>query len=235
MLRASALFLGLLVLAPSAHASECDNLKKDYTAASQRSSDSESTKAFLEKLKVQVDASDACAQNILGRGYFDGILIPKDREHAIAIFNDLSDRGYPPAMYNLAFALIKEGKGDPETILMFIHGIMYKFYGTREWGKLASDARELGWDYLDSLEQTGPQPKLRAMQTHASDENVLALAIRVQEKSNSVHREIADITSVMTVLAIGAALNNMATPQCTWTSCKPFLSTGELYNIGIIH
>jgi len=225
------------LLSSNAWAAECESIKRQYAEVKQESGADGAPEKFIKSIQTEVDAANLCARNLLGRIYYEGVILPRSVERATAIFNDLSNRGYPPAMYNLAYVLIKENQSDPRTIMTFIHGIMHNYYGSKEWGLIASDARELGWDYLAQLERDGPQPELRKMQEHAADVNVLALANRVQARTNAVHRQaemIGQLVTVSTLLSVGAAVNSRAVPQCDWNSCRPFLSVGDLYNIGVL-
>lgn len=222
-----------------ANENSCEKLKLEYAKVISPGIDDGRRDLFRARIIDEIGNDDFCAKNLYGNAIFSGELFEKDVSKSIAIFMDLSDRGYPPSMYNLALALIREGRTEPKSIFLLIHGIMYQYYGTPEWGVIASDARELGWDYLAMLEKAGPQPEFRAMQSRASDQNVLALASRVQARSDRVHKTAAQIGTVIQLISLGAAINSIALPSnagtCTYISCGRTLSTGDLYNFGILH
>lgn len=146
------LALGVLVFTstqPHAGESACKSIKNDVRNIK---SLTDPQKRYLrDEISILIKADEMCAKNLLGRMYYEGGGIEKDADKAEAIFYDLAQRAYPPALYNLAYLKIKQGSTDAEEILAYLHGIMAKYIGDEQWRYLAANARDLGWEYLDAL------------------------------------------------------------------------------------
>ena len=104
-----------------------------------------------DEISDLLKADDMCVKNLLGRMYYEGSAIEPDADKAEAIFYDLAQRSYPPALYNLAYLKIKRDSTDAEEILAYLHGIMAKYASDDQWKYLVPNARDLGWSYIESL------------------------------------------------------------------------------------
>lgn len=123
----------------------CDSLRGEFMAASRPSS------AAFSSLSVLVKEDDLCAKNLVGRLYYEGRHFSKDLERAHSIFYELSERNYPPAQFNLAYKLSNDEEVDPRVVVSLLQGIVVSYVGTNDYGKLASNARELGRQYLEKI------------------------------------------------------------------------------------
>lgn len=145
----SLVFFALALSAVRANESDCANIKKTISSQSIKHDEK---KNIFDELNLLIKNDSSCAKNILGRIYYEGHLISKDVNKAHGIFFDLAEKSYPPAMYNLVLLSIHERKAKPEENLKFLHGLMIKFAGDDVWGYISANSRELGFDYLDSLQ-----------------------------------------------------------------------------------
>lgn len=184
--------------------SDCDPLKKIVN--SRKDLSAEEKKEFFSKVNFLIQQDENCAKNLLGRIYFEGAMVPQDKEKAQAIFYDLAEKEYPPGFYNLAYFFIAQNKGDPAVNMDLLHGLMIKYSGDVEWGYISANSRELGWDYLRKLEGTslnaGVLLQLQEQHKSIAERNINELAEAVKSRT----KEIKDQSdSIMAVLAIGAA------------------------------
>lgn len=213
---AAAAALLLLTTTNSVASSECESLKD--LAAKPTLTDVDKTQ-FLDNLRRLVAADDHCAKNLLGRLTYQGKILPKDIEKAYAIFFDLANKSYPPAMYNLAYFYIEQKTLPPEGILDLLKGIMARFAADPEWGIIAADARELGWEYLNTqLLQDRNSPHLRALERsfgEMSNSTVLRAAQEAVETRNSYHAASNVIIGLMALGAAASIANNAMTAQAT--------------------
>lgn len=133
------------------HAGEkaCTSLKEDVKNT--QSLTEPQKRNLIDQISALIKADEMCAKNLLGRMYYAGGAIEKDLDKAEAIFYDLAQRAYPPALYNLAYFKIKQGSTDAEEILAYLHGIMAKYASDDQWKHLVPNAKDLGWDYIESL------------------------------------------------------------------------------------
>jgi len=213
----------------NASEAECSRLK------SQLAVDTASKKTeILNEIDTLIKSNEPCAKNLLGRIYFEGILLSKDTEKAHAIFYDLSQQSYPPAFYNLAYLSIRENRALPTEIMPLLHGIMVKYLGDSQWGYLSASARELGWDYLDSLSSNQIDSNtLRILKEQhkllvGSTSNQLADIVKNQ--SESVRNQSNTILQLILIGVAAASLGNVLSGPNTFHSANSTLtSTPHLY------
>lgn len=210
----------LLTTTTSSASSECEALKDQV--ANPTLTDVNKTQ-LLDNLRRLVAADDLCGKNLLGRLTYQGKLLPEDTDKAYAIFYDLANKGYPPAMYNMAYFYIEQNTLPPEGILDLLKGIMARFAGNPEWGVIAADARELGWEYLNTqLLQDRNSPHLRALEQsfgEMSNATILRAAQIAVGTRDSYH---AAGNVIIGLMALGAAAsiasNAMSAPATTYSS-----------------
>jgi TPR repeat protein len=104
-------FLLVLPFAANAQESNCVALKDAIYALN---GDKEKLKPHIENLSKLVSNDDKCAKNLVGRMYSEGYYFPRDSERSYAIFYELSNAGYAPAQYNLAYVLAEKKDVKPE-------------------------------------------------------------------------------------------------------------------------
>lgn len=184
--------------------SNCDQLKK--TINSKEHLNLELKSKFFDNLNSLIQQNENCAKNLLGRIYFEGVLIPQDKEKAQGIFYDLAEKEYPPGFYNLAYFFITENKGDPAVNMDLLHGLMIKYSGDADWGYLSANSRELGWDYLRKLEKTSLNKdlllELKEQHKNITEKNINELAEAVKNRTKEIKGQS---DAIMAVLAIGTA------------------------------
>jgi hypothetical protein len=184
--------------------SDCDTLKRVINSKEVISP--ESKKELFERLSFLIQKNENCAKNLLGRVYFEGVIIPQNKEKAQGIFYDLSEKDYPPALYNLAYFFINENKGDPVVNMDLLHGLMIKYSGDADWGYISANSRELGWDYLAKLEQSNISKEvlidLKEQHKNITEKNINELAEAVKSRTKEVKSQS---DSIMAVIAVGAA------------------------------
>jgi hypothetical protein len=190
----------------AAHAAEsdCDGLRKIVNQ--KNNLDESSKKAFFFEIDLLIKKDENCAKNLLGRMYFEGYLVPADKQKAHGIFYDLTLKNYPPSFYNLAYFFISENKGEPEINLNLLHGLMIKYSGDPEWGYISANSRELGWDYINQLEKSPSDKRLieelKEQHRGVTENNVNQLAEAVKKRTRDVKSQS---DTIMAVIAIGGA------------------------------
>jgi TPR repeat protein len=112
----------LLLATVSANAQDasCTSLRNDIYSLN---SDKEKLKPHIKELAERVSQKDNCARNLLGRMYAEGYYFDKDDDRAYAIFYELSNVGYAPAQYNLAFTLTQKQDVEPKLVFVYLQGI----------------------------------------------------------------------------------------------------------------
>lgn len=199
------LSLALTLSIASANESDCAAIKK---AISSQSIKQDEKKNIFNELNLLIKNNSSCAKNLLGRIYYEGNIVTKDVDKAHGIFFDLAEKSYPPAMYNLALLSIHERKAKPQDNLKFLHGLMIKYSGDDDWGFISANSRELGFDYLDSLNNTEIiQPTeldvLRKLHTDMASKSANQLADVVRNRSIETRNRSDAIAEVL--LIAGAA------------------------------
>jgi hypothetical protein len=188
-----------------AHASEenCEVLKSFFSET--RPKDTQFTNA-IKNLDLLIQKNDYCAKNLLGRVYYEGLNFTKDDSKAYAIFFDLSERNYPPTLFNLAFLLSKQKAADPEVTLTLLQGLVVNYTGHSENGHIARKARDLGRDYISNLEEA----RREAFQIEFEDvvkQATINSAVRIREKTDQ-RNENND--SLMGILALGSFTSSLS-------------------------
>lgn len=209
---------------------ECERIKSDLEA-----NKIEKKNEVLAKLDELIKQDNDCAKNLLGKIYFEGRLLDKDEDKAHAIFYDLANRNYPPAMYNLAYIAIKKNLESPEAISTFLQGIMISFQGNREWGQISANSRDLLWEYFDLLESrnydkefiSALREKHKVLVTESNSKFVDEINARTNEIRNNSDSFVLGIMLATAVYALGPKLNSSANTS-SW-SPRPF--SPKLYNI----
>lgn len=184
--------------------SDCDQLRKIVNSREVLSS--EAKKELFINLNHLIQKDEYCAKNLLGRVYFEGLIVPQSKEKAQGIFYDLSEKNYPPAFYNLAYFFITENKGDPAVNMDLLHGLIIKYSGDADWGYISASSRELGWDYLSKLEQSNISREalieLKEQHKGITEKNINELAEAVKNRTKEVKSQS---DAIMAVVAVGAA------------------------------
>jgi hypothetical protein len=107
------------------------------------------TSNVLSELKKNIEKDDLCAKNAYGILVAKGKIFDRDFHKAYSIFNDLAERNYPPAQLNLAILISQDGATDPIIFLDYLLGLYAKYLPKKEWGYVATDARDLGRKFLE--------------------------------------------------------------------------------------
>lgn len=222
----------------------CDRLSSAYTERAALTL--EQRESLVANLKKEVLLGGLCAKNLLGRVLYDGDIIARDLDRAHAIFYDLSEQSYPPAMYNLAYLSVSEFKDSPSQVLAFIHGLMIRFSSDPKWVRISANARELGYEYIDLLQKRGKvsdseKDALFSLHQQIATRNVSELAQAILTRDRAVRDFNQGVTNVLSIAVAIYSIASVATaagatigPRCDYFSCKPYMSTGDLYNAGIL-
>jgi hypothetical protein len=164
---------------------------------------------LLSTVNALVDRSDICAKNILGKLLYDGELVEKDVDRAYTIFYDLASQSLPSASYNLAYLKAHDNKTVPEELMAFIDGLVLIYSQQDRFGKLAANARELGWDYLDVLARNG-MPDERLGELRDKHQFVAQLTtnqlVDLTTEWQAKYREAITKEVVTSIAMIGAAV-----------------------------
>lgn len=141
----SLFFITIFVMTSATAMASCESLKEKFSSQARPSSQS------FGEMNELIKNDDLCVKNLVGRLNYQGQHFEKNVERAHAIFYELSERNYPPAQFNLAYLLVNEGDTDPKVVIALLQGLYVSYIGTNDYGKLASNARDMGRQYLDDV------------------------------------------------------------------------------------
>ena len=177
----------LLAIVLSAHAQDtsCVALKNDIYSLN---SDKEKLKIYIKELAEAVKENNNCAKNLLGRMYAEGYYFSQDEDRAYAIFYELSNLGYAPAQYNLAYTLSEKKDVEPKLVFIYLQGLVLTYPMNEEFRYIVPKSIELGRNYLDKLKAANnlQEPALR---------NEFEVVIR--ESAKSVATELSATTKAL--------------------------------------
>jgi TPR repeat protein len=131
-----------IVLSGNCFSVTCEELKNKFNSLEKNSTNIYQSLQEYERL---AQSGDSCAKNIIGRIFYEGVFVSKDRERAKAIFLNLTNSGYPGAMFNLAYALSEDQNPDYTLISNLLLGIYSKYITDKEYSALAVKARDFGY------------------------------------------------------------------------------------------
>lgn len=131
-----------------ANAKDCSSLKNAFLTSSYSESD-------LREIQTGIEADNICLKNVMGIMLYKGIYFKKDKDRAEKIFYDLSNKNYPEAQFNFAWAMSERGDQKPLDVISLLLGIYSKYLTDQESAHLSIKARKLGYAYIDELKATG--------------------------------------------------------------------------------
>ena len=137
----------LLFIACTALGRDCEDVKKTLLSDSQVSAEDKAT------FNTGVEAQDSCYLNLMGILLYEGKHFDKDQKKAEEIFYQLSNKDYPEAQFNFAWAMSKKDDQNPGDIINLALGIHHKYISDKKNNHLSSKARDLGRFYIDTLPQ----------------------------------------------------------------------------------
>ena len=209
------IFLGTFV--GLAHGSDCEELRSYFRKAEKN--DPELT-SKLTLLQTMMNADNLCAKNLFGQLEFEGKQIPQSFNNAKNIFSDLSNKNYPPAMFNLAFVLSKEKDVDPEVITTILLGIYATYVNDTKYTSLAHKSAEYGRHYIESLQEPEKTITKKKFETALSDIN-LDIANQTYEKvrrSNEIVKSFGNVLLAGAALYVGARIGSAAVSSARSTT-----------------
>ncbi len=171
-------------------------------------------------LEREIANDNLCAKNALGVALVKGDGFPKDSERAYAIFYSLAERNYPPAQLNLGIMISRHQDDFNPAVLDYLLGIFSRYYGDKEWGSIAVDARELARNYITKNKNSSSlrqqfEDAVRSI-TYNTASNVLKDEAEIKEK----------YASIAGMLALGLAASRLA-------SANLFSNNTRYYNQSI--
>lgn len=199
------------------HASDCEELRSYFKKASANDPDITSNLAALQTL---MNADDLCAKNLFGQLEFEGKHIPQSTNNSKNIFSDLSNKNYPPAMFNLAFVLSKDKKVDPEVVTTILLGIYATYVNDTKYTRLAHKSADYGRHYIESLEEPEKTNTKKKFETALSDINV-DIANQTYEKvrrSNEIVESFGNVLLAGAAIYVGARIGSAAVSSARSTT-----------------
>lgn len=181
----------------------CEQLKGSFAKFSPQDSQARSALSDLQGL---VDADDLCAKNLTGRLYFEGVQLPQDKVKAKQIFIDVSNRAYPPGMFNLAYAMSQENPSDPDAVLNLLLGIYAVYVENKEYGYLASKSADFGRSYIQTLKSPQREQYGTAFDKAISENNLHAY----QKVRDRIQRSDDIVAGLGYVLLAGVAISGIS-------------------------
>ncbi|MEA9567534.1 hypothetical protein [Polynucleobacter sp. AP-Nickl1-40-C4] len=156
---------------PTASAVSCDDLRIFFQ---QPKVDNAEISLKVNELEGLINQNDMCAKNLFGRLEYEGQYFPKNDSNAKRIFIDLSNQGYPPAMFNLAYIQAIDKSSNPEEVLGLLLGIYSSYVDSKDYGALARKSMEYGRSYIDTFGQPQRDKLSQSFERAISEANVAA-------------------------------------------------------------
>jgi hypothetical protein len=183
--------------------SDCDALKN--AVFSDRVPDKNWVASTIER---EISRDLKCAKNLLGRMYAEGRVFDVDKDRSYAIFYDLSQAGYPPAQYNLAYLMSERSDVKPQVVLGYLQGFISLYIADEKYGYLVPKATDLGRVYLDklkygSLEVEGLRDDFESVVRRANTNAAIDLVRKTKERRGTED-------AIVGVLALGMALSEVS-------------------------
>jgi hypothetical protein len=180
--------------------SDCDALKN--AVFSDRVPDKNWVVSTLER---EISRDLKCAKNLLGRMYAEGRVFDVDKDRSYAIFYDLSQAGYPPAQYNLAYLMSERSDIRPQVVLGYLQGLISMYIADEKYGYLVPKATDLGRGYLEKLKHGSPEVEgLRDDFESAVRKANTKAAIDLVRKTKETR---ATEDAILGIIALGIALS----------------------------
>ena len=219
----------------SVYAATCNELRDFFQKSNLDSKEINNNLLELQELEK---SDDLCAKNLIGRLNYEGLFIPLNKDNAKNIFVQLSDRDYPPAMFNLAYALSEEKPSDPKTVIGLLLGIYVTYVGSKEYGYLAIKSMDYGRTYIDSLKISDRTALSKDFENALSQANTQARN-KVQERldrANELGAALGNILLVGLAFGVGMKLGAATTaPRVTnnyyYSSPTTYYQSPTLYGI----
>jgi TPR repeat protein len=196
------IFFCVLSLSAFANEADCQSIKEYFVV---KREDKNELKKMLLELDKRVKENEQCAQNLLGRIYFEGINLEKDFDRAHAIFFELSNKAYPPSQFNLAFVLSKKPEVDSEVVLNLLQGLIVRYTGLYDYGYIALKARDFGREYLSELSKD-KQASLSPQFESLIRETTTNAAIQIRNNTMARNEKNDDIMGMLAMGVYGAAI-----------------------------
>ena len=187
----------------AAYGDECVNLRDYFQTAINGAA--QNLDKFKD-LKSLADQDNLCAKNLIGRLNFEGTFIPQNIEVSKDIFIELSNRAYPPAIFNLAYVLSKDSSVPPEQVLNLLVGIYATYIYTKEYSYLATKSVEFGRAYIDEFPE-----KKKAILSVNFENSITSSAMNSYAKlKNDLDRSQEIMNFLAGIVLAGWAVNTIA-------------------------
>jgi hypothetical protein len=201
------------------YADDCEVMKSE---ANKLNKSSLNLKTSIARIETTALNGNFCAKNIIGRFFYEGRIIEKDRNRAKAIFADLTNSGYAPSSFNLAFALSEDDAPNLELISNLLIGIYSTYITDKANSQLASKARDFGYDYFASL-QSEDGLKIKAQFEESIKFANLDGGATMRRQSAEMKQREEEIVSILMIgMAIKSA-SNMARASKAVRSSPQFI------------
>ena len=164
-----AVYLNLSMAAASA--ASCDDLRIFFQKPKV---DNTEISVKVNELEELINQNDMCAKNLFGRLEYEGQYFQKNDSNAKGVFIDLSNQGYPPAMFNLAYMQSLEKSSNPEEVRGLLLGIYASYVTSKDYGALARKSMEYGRSYIDTFAQPQRGKLSQSFERAISEANVAA-------------------------------------------------------------
>lgn len=155
-------------------------------------------------LEQEIANDNLCAKNALGVALVKGDGFPQDGERAYAIFYSLAERNYPPSQLNLGIMLSRQQDDFNPAVLDYLLGVFARYYGSKEWGSVAVDARDLARNYIDKNKNTS---SYRQQFEDAVRNITYNTASNVLKEESEIKERYANIAGMV---ALGFAVSRLA-------------------------
>ena len=200
-------------------AEDCEVMR---TEANQLNKSSLQLQTSISKIETAALNGNFCAKNIIGRFYYEGKIVDKDRNRAKAIFADLTNSGYAPSSFNLAFALSEDEAPNLELISNLLIGIYSKYITDKANSALASKARDFGYDYFASLQSEDGKKIKTQFEESIKFTNLDGGATLRRQRAEMKQREEEIVSILMIGMAIKSASNMVRASKAASTSPQFF-------------
>jgi hypothetical protein len=214
-------------------AKDCEQYKKIIIL------DQAITDQDIYEIKKEVDSGSLCMRNIFGIMLYKGVNFERDLDRAEAIFKDLADKKIPDAEFNFALAMSKKTDQDPDKVISLIVGIYYKNADIETRSHLSSNARKLGKNYIESLQDlinicSVKNQKCSPEISSLDETKIQNIQLKFDQAMRAVDLEVANkrlkftqdtkekLDSIMSIVAVGALIYGVGSAASNYNSSQNF-------------
>lgn len=203
-------------------------------------------KQLINSVATKADTLDGCSLNLIGLSITKISTNSTSEQKALEFFSESARKGW----HSGAFNALKYTYEYTDRPLPDIYGGLLTLIQigslNEENRKVASFSYKLADQIARDCKELNPLCRSRMLSdsdfkqfNEAASDAMISAGVDIRARTRSYIQKGDDIARFLSiaVIAVGvaqAASAASASSTCTYASCKPYLSTGDLYNLGIL-